>query len=115
MQSDYTKEHKEATHALLKGFVGDIVDGIASSRGLQEAEVSGSLNLGHLHKLCRLVGPSRLYRLSLKCVLVLTQVRQAIDEAPFTCNEAVERRLIDGSAYRSGCCLQCEFISTLST
>ena len=29
-----------------------------------------------------------------------TQVRKAIDEAPFTCDEAVERRLIDGSAYR---------------
>ena len=28
------------------------------------------------------------------------QVRKAIDEAPFTCDEAVERRLIDGSAYR---------------
>ena len=28
------------------------------------------------------------------------QVRRAIDVAPFTCDEAVERRLIDGSAYR---------------
>ncbi|CAL5221921.1 g4192 [Coccomyxa viridis] len=64
-QSNYTREHSEATQALLRGFVGDIVEGVASSRGLPEAEV-----------------------------------RKAIDEAPFTCDEAVERRLIDGSAYR---------------
>ncbi len=28
------------------------------------------------------------------------QVRQAIDEAPFTCDEAKERKLIDGSEYK---------------
>ena len=40
MQSNYTREHSEATQALLKGFVGDIIEGVASSRGLPQAEVS---------------------------------------------------------------------------
>ena len=39
LQSNYTREHSEATQALLRGFVGDIVEGVASSRGLPEAEV----------------------------------------------------------------------------
>ena len=39
MQSNYTREHSEATQALLRGFLGDIVEGVASSRGLAEAEV----------------------------------------------------------------------------
>ncbi len=45
VQSDYTREHSEATQALLKGFVGDIVKGVASSRGLPEAEVAVHLQL----------------------------------------------------------------------
>ena len=40
LQGNYTREHSEATQALLQGFVGDIVEGVASSRGLPEAEVS---------------------------------------------------------------------------
>ena len=39
-QNDYTKEHREATQALLKGFVSNIVEGVAGSRALSEAEVS---------------------------------------------------------------------------
>jgi hypothetical protein len=39
VQSSYTREHKEATQALLKGFVGDIVEGVASSRNLPEDKV----------------------------------------------------------------------------
>ena len=42
LQSNYTREHREATQALLRGFVGDIVEGVASSRGLPEAEASSS-------------------------------------------------------------------------
>ena len=42
-QSDYTKEHREATQALLRGFVGNIVEGVAASRALSETEVSPSL------------------------------------------------------------------------
>ena len=40
VQSNYTREHREATQALLKGFVGDIVEGVASSRSLPVDEVS---------------------------------------------------------------------------
>ena len=40
MQSNYTREHGEATQALLKGFLGDIVEGVAASRSLPEDEVS---------------------------------------------------------------------------
>ena len=39
VQSTYTREHKEATKALLKGFVGDIVEGVASRRSLPEDKV----------------------------------------------------------------------------
>ncbi len=46
VQSGYTKEHSEATQALLKGFVGDIVEGVASSRGLSETEVALQFNCG---------------------------------------------------------------------
>ena len=43
-QNDYTKEHREATQALLKGFVSNIVEGVASSRALSEVKVSCQTN-----------------------------------------------------------------------
>jgi len=45
MQSNYTREHSEATQALLKGFVGDIVEGVAWGRRLSETEVALHLQL----------------------------------------------------------------------
>jgi hypothetical protein len=39
VQDNYTKEHRHATEALLRGFVADIVDGIAAARGLDPKQV----------------------------------------------------------------------------
>ena len=43
MQDNYTKEHRHATETLLRGFVTDIVDGIAAARGLDPKQVYGAL------------------------------------------------------------------------
>lgn len=39
VQDNYTKEHRHATEALLRGFLADIVDGIAAARGLDPKQV----------------------------------------------------------------------------
>ena len=38
-QDNYTKEHRHATETLLRGFVDDVIDGIAAARGLDQKEV----------------------------------------------------------------------------
>ncbi|BDA45901.1 Protease 4 [Coccomyxa sp. Obi] len=43
-QDNYTKEHRHATGTLLKGFVTDIIDGIAASRGLNQKQARRAID-----------------------------------------------------------------------
>ena len=51
-QEGYTKQHREATEALLKCFVDEMVDGIAASRGLDRRAVSGPAAQTPVHGTC---------------------------------------------------------------
>ena len=51
LQASYSPEHREATEAVLSGFLGQVVAGVATARRLDEKQVRGlklSDNLGAL-------------------------------------------------------------------
>ena len=48
MQNEYTPEHREATEAILTGFIGQIIQGVASARGLEEGYVRQALDAAPL-------------------------------------------------------------------
>jgi hypothetical protein len=51
VQDDYTRQHKEAVQALLRGYVDEIVEGVATCRGLARDKVGNlRFSLGN-HKL----------------------------------------------------------------
>lgn len=90
-QPGYTPEHRESTEAVLTSYVRQIVAGVADARGLDIPTASAVCSPMLLRQ-----APFALSEET----LVLAQVRRAMNDAPFTCTQAIERKLVDGAKYR---------------